>query len=275
MQKLFPALALAAYLLACAAPTAAQDALLIENKHIIQMVRAKLAPDLIIQKIKTSRCRFDTFPGVLAELKHQGVPNEVLSAMVSYRDPETEAPAPAAPPQKEREERRASDPDNIGGVNLRNYRTPAAPAKAPAASAGRLALEATETDDEKPTMADTRITPGSTVYIDEMGGFEHYLAAALRKKTVPLIVVLDPMAADYIIFGTSEGKKAGWAKMFFLGDGRSMESAGITIVDRRTKVVVFSDSSHRYSALRGKRSTAEKLAKYLDRKITRDQKQPQ
>jgi hypothetical protein len=233
------------------------------------MVRAKLAPALIVEKIKSSRCRFDTFPGVLAEMKQKGVPDEVLTAMVSYRIGSVSADAAA-----ERPAPREEKPTGSGGLGAWDYgpsRTPAASAK-PAASAGHRALEMTATSDEKLTRADTRIVPDSTVYIDEMGGFEHYLAAALRKKTVPLIVVADPMKADYIIFGESETRKAGWAKMIFFGDLRSGESAGITMVDRRTKAVVFSDSSNRYSAIRGKRSTAEKLAKYLDRKITRDQK---
>jgi hypothetical protein len=46
------------------------------------MVRAKLPPALIIEKINTSSCAFDTFPSVLAELKYKGVPDEVLMAMV-------------------------------------------------------------------------------------------------------------------------------------------------------------------------------------------------
>jgi hypothetical protein len=104
-----------------------------------------------------------------------------------------------------------------------------------------------------------------------MDGFEHYLMAAMRKKSVGLIVVADPMQADYIIFGLADSKRAGWAKMFFLGDGRSGEMASISMVNRRTKVVMFADSSHRYSAYKGKRSTAEKLAKYLGKKIKQDE----
>jgi hypothetical protein len=124
----------------------------------------------------------------------------------------------------------------------------------------------------KITRADTLITRDSTVFVDEMGGFEHYLMAAMRKKSVGLIVVADPMQADYIIFGNADSKRAGWAKMFFLGDGRSGEMASISMVNRNTKVVVFADSSHRYSAYKGKRSTAEKLAKYLGKKIKQDEK---
>jgi hypothetical protein len=155
------------------------------------------------------------------------------------------------------------------------------PAKGP--TRGQLAIESKTTaaaaPEETPsgstrklTRTDTLITRDSTVFVDEMDGFEHYLMAAMRKKSVGLIVVADPMQADYIIFGNSDTKRAGWAKMFFLGSGRSGEMASISMVNRRTKVVVFADSSHRYNANRGKRSTAEKLAKYLGKKIKQDEK---
>lgn len=64
----------------------------------------------------------------------------------------------------------------------------------------------------------------------------------------------------------------GWAKMFFPGSGASSDTASMMMVDRRTKVVVFADSSHRYNSNRGQRSTAEKLAKFLGKKISQDQK---
>jgi hypothetical protein len=127
----------------------------------------------------------------------------------------------------------------------------------------------------KVTRADTLIPRDSTVYIDDMDGFEHYLSAAIRKKNVPLIMVADPVKADFIILGNSDSKRAGWAKMFFLRSGLSGEMASMTMVNRRTKVVVFADSSYRYNANRGKRSTAEKLAKYLGKKINNDQKKLQ
>jgi hypothetical protein len=142
---------------------------------------------------------------------------------------------------------------------------------------GQLALEDKLPESKfanrpKPTRADTLIHRDSTVFVDEMDGFEHYLMAAMRKKSVGLIVVADPMQADYIIFGNADSKRAGWAKMFFLGSGLSGEMASLIMVDRRTKVVVFADSSYRYNANRGKRSTAEKLAKYLGKKIKQDEK---
>jgi hypothetical protein len=54
----------------------------LNNADILTMVRAKLPPALIIEKINNSNCSFDTFPSVLAELKYKGVPDDILMAMV-------------------------------------------------------------------------------------------------------------------------------------------------------------------------------------------------
>ena len=105
-----------------------------------------------------------------------------------------------------------------------------------------------------------------------MDGFETYLAAALRKKEVPLTLVTVPDYADFVISGTHEKKNAGWAKTIFLGDSRASASASMQVVNVKTKVVVYADSSDRSSANRGERSTAEKLAKYLKQKIEDDEK---
>ena len=103
-------------------------------------------------------------------------------------------------------------------------------------------------------------------------GFEHYLAAALRKKNVPLIIVADRSLADFIIEGTANQKDPGWAKKIILTDFRKSTSASITVTNLRTGVVAYADSSDRSSANRGLRSSAEKLAKYLKRKIENDEK---
>ena len=119
--------------------------------------------------------------------------------------------------------------------------------------------------------ADTRIPRNSKVYIAPMDGFETYLAAAFRKKEVPLIMVTDRDQADFEITGTHEKKNAGWAKTIFVSPSPSA-SASMQVVNLKTKVVVYADSSHRTSANRGERSTAEKLAKYLKKKIEDDEK---
>jgi hypothetical protein len=103
-------------------------------------------------------------------------------------------------------------------------------------------------------------------------GFESYLAAALRKKDVPLLIVADQSQADFIIEGTADRKSGGWAKKVFLGDFRKSTSASMTVTNLRTGVVAYADSSDRSSANRGLRSSAEKLAKYLKKKIEDDEK---
>jgi hypothetical protein len=120
--------------------------------------------------------------------------------------------------------------------------------------------------------ADTKIPRNSRVYIAPMEGFETYLAAALRKKEVPLVIVTERDQADFEISGTHETKNAGWAKTIFMGDVRGSATASMQVVNLKTKVVVYADSSHRGSANRGERSTAEKLAKYLKQKIEDDEK---
>ena len=44
-----------------------------------------------------------------------------------------------------------------------------------------------------------QIKSGATVYIEPMGGYETYLAAAFAKKHVPLVIVADKSKADYFI----------------------------------------------------------------------------
>lgn len=120
--------------------------------------------------------------------------------------------------------------------------------------------------------ADTRIPKDSKAYIVPADGFEHYLAAAFRKKSVPLLIVTDRVAADFEITVTHEQKEASWARIIVWGILQPSASASIQIVNLKTKVVVFADTSFRVAALRGERSTAEKLAKYLKRRMNKDAK---
>lgn len=69
--------------LSCVSFAFGQDGVMtLKNSDIMTMVRAKLPTALIIEKINTSSCSFDTFPSVLAEMKYKGVPDEILMAMV-------------------------------------------------------------------------------------------------------------------------------------------------------------------------------------------------
>jgi hypothetical protein len=108
-----------------------------------------------------------------------------------------------------------------------------------------------------------KIAPGARVYIAPMDGFENYLAAALGKKKVPLVPVFDQNQADYVISGTSVDKKAGWAKIAFMGNIHSDNAASITMTDKRTGAIVYAYAVDKKSTLHGQQTTAEACAKHL------------
>ena len=131
----------------------------------------------------------------------------------------------------------------------------AVPNTAPAAAAPTPVLPATPEN--------MKITPGSRVYIAPMDGFENYLAAALGKKKVPLIPVFDQSQADYVISGTSVDKKAGWAKIVFMGNIHSDNAASVTMTDKRTGAIVYAYAVDKKSTMHGQQTTAEACAKHL------------
>jgi hypothetical protein len=53
------------------------------NTDILEMLKAGLAADIIVAKIKSSPMNFDTSPAALAELKAANVPDAVILAMVN------------------------------------------------------------------------------------------------------------------------------------------------------------------------------------------------
>ena len=96
-----------------------------------------------------------------------------------------------------------------------------------------------------------------------MDGFENYLAAAFAKKKVQLVLVTDRDKADYILSGTSEDKKAGWAKIVFLGDIHSDADASVTLTDKKSSAILFAYSVNKKNTLHGAQTTAEACAKHL------------
>jgi len=127
----------------------------------------------------------------------------------------------------------------------------------------------------------TRIPLNSKIYIapfksedptKPVEGFETYMAAAMRKKGVPVILIADRTQADFEIEGSADKKGAGWAKKWLLGDFRRSASASLTVTNLHTGVIAYADASDRASANKGLRSSAEKLAKYLKRKMMDDEK---
>jgi hypothetical protein len=79
-------------------PSAAVAAQALTNQDVLKMVEAKLAPEVIVEKLKTSPCEFDTTPEALRKLKDAGVPDSVLLVMAVA--PNASAGVASAQPRK-------------------------------------------------------------------------------------------------------------------------------------------------------------------------------
>ncbi|MFN2511536.1 MAG: hypothetical protein ABR568_08845 [Pyrinomonadaceae bacterium] len=71
------------------------------NRDVLEMVKAGLASDIIVAKIKSSSAKFDTTPTALAELKTAGIPDSVIMAMVQSTGEPAVAPSIAPGPEVE------------------------------------------------------------------------------------------------------------------------------------------------------------------------------
>jgi hypothetical protein len=120
------------------------------------------------------------------------------------------------------------------------------------------------------TNADTRVPANSKVYVNPMeGGFETYVVAALQKKKIPIVLVSSREMADFEIKGTVEKQKAGWAKTIFISPLPSIDST-MQVINLKTGVVAYSISSTKANAARGRKGSAEHLAKNLAKKMQLD-----
>lgn len=114
---------------------------------------------------------------------------------------------------------------------------------------------------QMPSDVDLRIPAGVRVYIAPIdGGYDNYLAAALHKKAVPLIIVTDRSKADFEISGVTESEKAGWAKMLFFKSTSSSEQASIKVLNIKTGTIVYGYNVNKSSSARGKQSSSEACA---------------
>ena len=79
------------------APEAPVSPHIMTNRDILQLVGQGMQSHLIIAKIMTSRCNFDVFPPVLADLKRRGVPENVLHFMSFIPNGPASLPEPRQP----------------------------------------------------------------------------------------------------------------------------------------------------------------------------------
>jgi hypothetical protein len=107
------------------------------------------------------------------------------------------------------------------------------------------------------------VPSGSKVFVQAADGFDTYLAAALRKKHVAIMVVADKEKADYVLEGVSDHQKAGWAKTVFMGQIHSDEQAGIRLINIKSGEVAFAYAVNKKNSLHGRQTAAEACAKHL------------
>ncbi len=89
------------------------------NKDILEMQKAGLPEQVLVAKVKSSQCDFDTSPGELSRLKSSGVADGVILAMVEA--PATRNPGQSdagTPPTQVAHFRDASDPAALKGTGI-------------------------------------------------------------------------------------------------------------------------------------------------------------
>ena len=101
----------------------AQSGETLTNDDVVKMVKAQLAPGIILTTIQTSNAKFDVSPAALIALKNAGVPDEIVAAMQAKVQAPGTGTATAAPirsgPEKSDSLASSRDPDFI----LRNFKT--------------------------------------------------------------------------------------------------------------------------------------------------------
>lgn len=141
-----------------------------------------------------------------------------------------------------------------------------------------------------------QIKSGATVYIEPMGGYETYLAAALVRKQVSLVVVADKTKADYIISssvsqkapaqpavvinnsvnnvnnGSGNTQNAGSHGGFPKSGSFGQTSASISVIDGHSSQIVFAYSVGKSANTNQLQSTAEACAKHLKEFIEKPKK---
>ena len=142
-----------------------------------------------------------------------------------------------------------------------------------------------------------QIKSGATVYIEPMGGYETYLAAAIAKKKVALIVVADKSKAEYIITSTVShqtpsqpavvvnnsnvinGGNDTWEQSKERAEARKAAraalgstNASISVIDAKISQVVFAYSVDKHGTTHQSQSAAEACAKHLKEFIEKSNK---
>lgn len=113
-----------------------------------------------------------------------------------------------------------------------------------------------------------RIPRASKLFIVPMDGFDSYLAAAIQKERVPILIVDDRDQANFVLKGTYGTRDPKPGTMF--GNAKLIFDASIRIINVKTGVVVYTRASQDDN--RSLRSACEEIAKDLRKKMSKDEK---
>ena len=124
-----------------------------------------------------------------------------------------------------------------------------------------------------------QIKSGSTVYIEPMAGYETYLAAAMLKEHVPLVVVTDRDKADYIIRSTvtettpsqpavvvNNGSNNAGSYGAALAAARELPTTSVAVIEKQSSSIVFAYSAGRGGLQRSAEESAKHLKEFIEKK---------
>jgi hypothetical protein len=83
------------------------------------------------------------------------------------------------------------------------------------------------------------IPDGSKIFIDKMeGGLDGFIAAEIVKQKVPVVVVTEEAAADYVLAGGSQKADDKWFHSVF-GTGKDKNEGNVRLLNVKEKTLVW------------------------------------
>lgn len=124
-----------------------------------------------------------------------------------------------------------------------------------------------------------QIRSGSTVYVEPTEGYETYLAAAMVKGHVPLVIVTDKDKADYVVLSSvtqptqsqpavvvNNGSNGAGGYAAALAADRALPTTSIAVIEKQSSAVVFAYSASRRGFQRSADESAKHLKEFIERK---------
>lgn len=120
------------------------------------------------------------------------------------------------------------------------------------------------------SLAADRIIPrNSKIFVDQMDNdLDGFVRAEITKEKLPVLLVLEKDAADYILIGSSADRKASWHEGWLSPKG-DQSSGNVSLIDPKAKTILWSSEAGDRSLWKGnlsrggQRKVAERLINNL------------